>query len=291
MSASNVDSRPAVLGPYSSASADATVATAQAPTSSTRILDSKDASESVPKWQLFHDELLTPPNVSAKSGKTVDSAYSVLAGLKADDGRKDLYSIMVLLLDTSRTQRIAGREIRQAGYEAQISIQYDAAQKIRDSADERMWGGIIAGVGQVLGGALTAAGGAAAIGSSVRAGGQAAASGKALEANNQVLANSLTNSAQMWQGASQGFSAVGSGLGDISKSSGGLGQAVFDSKAAEFDAQKAEIDATGRKQEQMTQEVNEHMQQLFDVIRDVLDKLRSTEQSRSETNRGIARSL
>jgi hypothetical protein len=39
------------------------------------------------------------------------------------------------------------------------------------------------------------------------------------------------------------------------------------------------------------QHANDMMQQMMDVIRDIRDKLGAIEQSRGETNRGIARNL
>ncbi|MNH45096.1 hypothetical protein D3C81_2310010 [compost metagenome] len=62
-------------------------------------------------------------------------------------------------------------------------------------------------------------------------------------------------------------------------------------KAAEHDAKKAELEALSKVHDSATQQATEMAQQMMDVIRDVREKLSSIEQSRMETNRGIARNI
>lgn len=178
------------------------------------------------KKSLLHEELVSEQLSDSKL--EVNSIQKTLSNLSPDESRCDLYAILALIMRSTNEHKQAQREIRHAGYQALESIKLDEAQRIRDSADKRMWGSIAVGVGQVLGGAVSIV---------------------------------------------------------------GLGQSILENQASEFDAQKAELEALERKQEQVTQEVNEHMQQQLDVIRDVLTKLGAIEQSRSEINREITRSL
>lgn len=291
MSISKTDPGPVGLSSYLATPTESTVTSKPAAVNAPLSTSLEAAPEAVQRGSSFHDELLSAPVVSEDAGRFVESASQVLVGLRSDEARGDLYAILALLLRISQSQRTSEREVRHAGYEAQASMQYDAAQKVRESADERMWGGIIAATGQVIGGIAMMGGGAVSIGAGVKAASAASASSAALAKDDKGLADALTNAAEKWRVAAQSSSVIGQGASELSGASTRLTQTFYDKDAAEFEAQKIELDASGRKQEQVTQEVNEHMQQLLDAIRDVLDKLRSMEQSRQEINRGIARSL
>lgn len=236
-----------------------------------------------------NDPWLTAPAVPENHGSTLESTRTVLAQIKAGEARGDLYAMLSLLLRVSQSQRAAAREERHAGYQAQAMSQYAAAEKVREGADRRMWGSIIASTSQVLGGTVMAVGGGVSMAAGMKAAnlsalGQAAG----VDAGN---AADLAKQTQQWEALSRTATPLGQSVSEITGGGGRFAQSVLEKDASERDAQKIELDASGRKQEQMTQEVNEHMQQQLETIRDVLDKLRSLEQSRQETTRGIARSL
>ncbi|MCY1311373.1 hypothetical protein D9M70_616640 [compost metagenome] len=67
--------------------------------------------------------------------------------------------------------------------------------------------------------------------------------------------------------------------------------AAQERKAAEHDAKRSEMEAQAKVHESGMQQASEMAQQMMDVIRDMRDKLSAIEQSRLETNRGIARNI
>lgn len=95
---------------------------------------------------------------------------------------------------------------------------------------------------------------------------------------------SLLKSAERASQFGQGASGV---LGGI----GGMINASQERAAAEHDANKSERETEAKVFETKSQQANDFMQQMMDVIRDVRDKLSAIEQSNVETNRGIARNI
>lgn len=102
----------------------------------------------------------------------------------------------------------------------------------------------------------------------------------------QAAAERMT--AAMTQGAAtiaSGMAGIGSGIA----AAGMMGGGKFD--ALETDAKKAELDAQEAVQKQGVQNANDLMDQMQSIIKDTRDKLNSIDESRTETNRGIARNI
>ncbi|MBS7777594.1 type III secretion system translocon subunit SctB [Acidovorax sp. CCYZU-2555] len=111
-------------------------------------------------------------------------------------------------------------------------------------------------------------------------------------------ARSMEKQAGTKQAQVDGFNASAqkaSGNGDIAgKMLGGMGEIItaglkFGADSADVSAKRHE--ARAKLHESASAGANEMMQQMMDVIRDVKDKLSSIDQSRIETNRGIARNI
>lgn len=62
-------------------------------------------------------------------------------------------------------------------------------------------------------------------------------------------------------------------------------------EAGKTETRKAELDADAKVHENYYQQANELLQQTLDNIRDVKEKLSAIQQSRLETNRGVARNI
>ncbi|HEX7750344.1 MAG TPA: type III secretion system translocon subunit SctB [Bordetella sp.] len=86
-------------------------------------------------------------------------------------------------------------------------------------------------------------------------------------------------------------SQFGQGASGVLNGIGGMVHASQERAAALHDAQKSERETEAKVFETRSQQANDFMQQMMDVIRDVRDKLSAIEQSNVETNRGIARNI
>lgn len=197
------------------------------------------------------------------SGKTemgnVSDTVKTLQGLGATDVAGDIYAVMALFQKMAQEQRNSAREVRTSEMTAQVQSLFSAADEIRNAAQDRFVGAVVAGAMQIAGGVA-----------------QAGLAGSSF-GKDAVKAGALTGTGQ---GVSQAFGGIGS-----------IVNASQELKAAGHDAKKAELEATAKVHESASQQAGDLMQQMMDVIRDVRDKLGAIEQSRVETTRGIARNI
>ncbi|OZI46668.1 type III secretion system translocon subunit SctB [Bordetella genomosp. 5] len=219
---------------------------------------------------------LTPPSIGA--GSPPDAAKAL--GSLEQNVQADIYAMMTLFQKLAQEQRNSARADRAAAMDAQVQTLMSAADAIRDAAAERFKGAMVAGAFQIIGGAMQVAAGAGAVGASLKS------------VNMTTTSSPLTAAQTKFQTGLDGFAANASGLGQgASGIAGGIGsmaQAGFDRAAGAKDAERAELEASAKVFESGVQQANDLMQQMMDVIRDVREKLSAMEQSRVETNRGIA---
>ncbi|SEJ51091.1 type III secretion system translocon subunit SctB [Achromobacter sp. NFACC18-2] len=206
------------------------------------------------------------PAPEGKLGADVSATLSQLSAFGEQDVQMDLYAFMALFQQLAQTMRTSAREVRQAEMTAQVNTLKSAAQEIRNAAQDRMIGAMTAGAFQI-------AGGLAQVGSGIMQGRTLAAGGQFAESQAKKQSD------------------MGGGLSGIASGIGSMVNASQERKAAEHDAKKAELEAQAKVHESGTQQASELAQQMMDVIRDVREKLGAIEQSRMETNRGIARNI
>ena len=243
-------------------------------------------------------------------------ASQALGKLDVETLGTDIYSVMALFQKCAQEQRDAARQVRDADLSAQVATLKSAAQEIRNAAQERMVGAIVQGAFQIAAGAVQmGAGIASGIQGAKAAGLQQKASVEtkqasglmedAADAGTRAQRRSLTAEAgthtanakgleadaSKYANRSQTLNATGPAAGQVLNGIGTIINATQERKAAEHDAKRAELEAQAKVQEDSSQKANELMQQMMDVIRDVRDKLSSIDQSRLETNRGIARNI
>ena len=201
-----------------------------------------------------------------KSAADLAEMQGQLSTFTEQDVQTDIYAFMALFQKLAQEMRTSAREVRQSEMTAQIDVLKSAAQEIRNAAQDRMVGAMVAGAFQI-------AGGLAQVGAGVMQGRTLAAGGQFAESQAKKQSD------------------MGGGLSGIAGGIGSMVNASQERKAAEHDAKKAELEAQAKVHESGTQQASELAQQMMDVIRDVRDKLGAIEQSRMETNRGIARNI
>lgn len=197
-------------------------------------------------------------------GAGAGSALDALSRLSEQEVQTDIYAFMMLFQQLAQTMRSSAREVRATELQAQVDTLKGAADEMRKAAQDRMVGAMTQGAFQIAGGLAQ-----------VRAGFQQA--GVVASGGSESLAKSYSD-----KGA--GYAGVASGIGTMVN-------AAQERKAAEHDAKRSELEAQSKVHESGMQQANELAQQMMDVIRDVRDKLSAIEQSRVETNRGIARNI
>ncbi len=111
-----------------------------------------------------------------------------------------------------------------------------------------------------------------------------AAAAQATASSKQAEVDGLNESARSFSAGADAASKLIGGAGEIIAA--GL---KFGADSADVSARRHE--ARAKLHESASAQANEMMQQMMDVIRDVKDKLASIDQSRIETNRGIARNI
>lgn len=208
------------------------------------------------------DETLTAPEPSTDFLTALNGMSLTLASMNSDQGVMDLYAVMELIAVTAQSQRTAAREVREADYRVQTEMQYAAASKIREGASIRFWGAIANAGIQIAGGAMMVGGAFA-----------------KPQLEGQLQSNWDRNLAL---------------IGHLGRSGGDFGKAtesIVSSFAADADAQKAELEAAASRRGQMANEANEVMDSMYQSIRDALEKLKSIESSRQDTNRSISRNV
>jgi hypothetical protein len=226
-------------------------------------------------------------------------------GLGEEDVQGDMYAVMALFQKMAQEQRNAAREVRGAEMEAQVSSLKSAAQEIRSAAQDRFVGAVVSGAMQIVGGAMSIGAGVAGGLASLKGGAKTIESGQKTEMAGELRmmgdsngADVMTGTAKILDGQATRYAAGGQMLNAIGQGSsgiaGGIGTIVNahqEKDAAQHDAKKAELEADAKVHDSGVQQANDLMQQMMDVIRDVRDKLSSIDQSRIETNRGIARNI
>jgi len=232
---------------------------------------------------------LQAPALKGDSSVVV-STGTALTGLSADTISGDIYSVMALFQQMAQTQRNAARELRQTETQAQVSDLLNAAQQMRDAAEDRMTGAIFAGAMQIVGGIGQIAGGATAFGMNMKGAGKTIESGELL-VEKPDLSTIAKGEAEKWSAKAGLASALGQGSGGIAGGIGAIFNATKEQEAAGHDARRSELEASAKVHDTGAQQANDMMQQMMDVIRDVRDKLGAMEQSRAETIRGIARNI
>lgn len=200
--------------------------------------------------------------LGAGAGSTLDQ----LSKLSEQDVQTDIYAFMALFQQLAQTMRTSAREVRQNELQAQVDTLKSAAQEIRNAAQDRM-------VGAMTSGAFQIAGGMAQVGSGIAQG------------------VTLGKGGEFAESQAKRQSDIGGGLSGIAGGIGTMVNASQERKAAEHDAKKSELEAQSKVHDSGMQQASEMAQQMMDVIRDVREKLSAIEQSRMETNRGIARNI
>ncbi|MPT27054.1 MAG: hypothetical protein E2602_09105 [Achromobacter sp.] len=195
----------------------------------------------------------------------------------------DMYAVMALLQKISQEQRNAARADRAASLDAQTQSLLAAADKIKEAAEERFKGALAQGISQIVGGAMQAGIGAAGVAAT-------GASARMTTTSSPLTAQQTVTQARL-DGFATNSAGIGQGLSGMTGGVGGIVQAAYDQKAGLADAERSRLEADAKVAESGAQHANDVMQQMMDVIRDIRDKLGAIEQSRSETNRGIARNL
>ncbi|ARP93562.1 type III secretion system translocon subunit SctB [Bordetella genomosp. 13] len=245
------------------------------------------------------------------------SASMALSQLNEQAISTDIYAVMALFQKCAQEQRDAARQVRDASLAAQVQTLKNAAQEIRNAAQERMVGAIVQASFQIAGGLMQMGAGVASGIQGMKAAnmqmkgaeaGKVSAMLKDASTEDGVStrqqgvllneADKFAADAKMFEAKaaapsnrSQVLNAAGMASGQIMGGIGSIVNATQERKAAEHDAKRSELEAQAKVQEAGYQQANELMQQMMDVIRDIRDKLSSIDQSRMETNRGIARNI
>jgi hypothetical protein len=210
------------------------------------------------------------PGVGGKDSRDV---LNNLNKLNPENIQTDIYSFMAMFLKMSQTMRAAARQDRETSMQAQVNTLTDAANKIKEAADQRFSAAIVQGAFQIGSGLLTAGMGFASMGMMKGA-------GSLSDRDFNVLSNKVT-----------AMNSVGQGGGGILTGVGTMISAGYEQKAGVMDSDRAKLEAQAKIQEAGRDKANEMMQQMQDIIRDIRDKLSAIEQSSIEANRGIARNI
>lgn len=205
---------------------------------------------------------LPAPDVTQGAGPVFDA----MSRLSEQKVQTDIYAFMALFQQLAQTMRSSAREVRANELQAQVDTLKGAAQEMRDAAKDRMIGAMTQGAFQIFGGLAQAGSGGLQLGVLAKGG-----------AGAEARARSLSD--------------VGGGVSGVAGGIGTMINASQEQKAAEHEARRSELEAQSKVHESGMQQASEMAQQMMDVIRDVRDKLAAIEQSRMETNRGIARNI
>ncbi|MGY6268544.1 type III secretion system translocon subunit SctB [Achromobacter denitrificans] len=197
-------------------------------------------------------------------GAGASSTLNALAGLGEQEVQTDMYAFMMLFQQLAQTMRSSAREVRASELQSQVDTLKAAADEMRQAAQDRM-------VGAMTQGAFQIAGGLAQVGAGYMQG--------------RVLSSGGS------EGMARSYSDKGAGVSGVASGIGTMVNAAQERKAAEHDAKRSELEAQSKVHESGMQQASEMAQQMMDVIRDIRDKLSAIEQSRMETNRGIARNI
>ncbi|MEC4720732.1 type III secretion system translocon subunit SctB [Noviherbaspirillum sp. CPCC 100848] len=191
------------------------------------------------------------------TGLTIGNQERALAELNSlsSNVSADLQDFMAVFLKLAQEMRSSQREVRQSEMQAQVTTLFNAADKMREAAGLRYAAAVADGITQIAAGAVMAGG----------------------------AAKSATGGQHLY-GIGEGMSKSISGLGGIVSSSIKLGADMADAK-------RSELEATAKTHENASQQANDMMQQMQDIIRDIREKLQAINQASIEANRGIARNI
>lgn len=217
---------------------------------------------------------LPAPNVSTEN---IPETSKKLSSLSNSVG-PDIYAMMALFQEIAQEMRSVARETRHAEAQAKVDASLAAADKIRDAANDRMVGAIVSGSMQIAGGVTQFAGGIK--GSRSLASNADVLGAEGINTKGSAILAGIDKQGQKFQA---GSATLGGG--------GQIIQGIMDDQAARDEAQKAMLDADAQVHASASEDAKDLMNQMMDVIRDVREKLGSIEQSRLETNRGIARNV
>ncbi|KCV60475.1 type III secreted protein BopD [Bordetella bronchiseptica 99-R-0433] len=259
--------------------------------------------------------MLPVPDLAASDA--ISRTRAALDDLDAAWLGEDIYALMAVLQQASQQMREAARVARDAEATRQTQALGDAASQMRQAANERMAGAIVAGAMQMAGGLVQLGAGLAA---GVQAMGGAAAQAKGAAFSEQAstsrkVAAGLHDAPELQatvQARAAQFEAQAASFGaDAARSSaksqrvssvaqagaaaaggvGGLTGAAQERRAAEHEARRAELEVEAKVHETASRRADEAMQQMLDIIRGIREKLAGMEQSRSETARSVARNI
>lgn len=216
------------------------------------------------------------------SGASAGAACQTLNAFTPSSVGTDIYAVMALFQKMAQEQRTTARQMRETEMQAQVQTLHEAANEIRAAAQDRFIGAVVSGSVQILGGLTQMGAGAVSMGLSIQ--------------SSNILGKSNIGDVDFkrienLQGYGQAISGMGQGLSGSMNGAGSMVSAGLEFAASNHDARKAELEAIAKVHDSATQQANELMQQMMDVIRDVRDKLAAMDQSRLETNRGIARNI
>lgn len=249
---------------------------------------------------------LAPP----KAGSTITMSEKAAQQLNdaSNMASADLMDFMALFQQLAQQMRNAQREVRQAEMQAQVSTLMNAAEQMKEAAAQRFTAAVVEGAMQIAGGAMQIGMSAGSMASTIK-GAQmqktadnftAKAENLKMQGNSadapKVLGNQM--SAAHWQekasvasGRGMALDGYGRGLSQSVSGLGGIVSASFKYEADMADAKRAELEAVAKTHENASQQANDMMQQMQDIIRDIREKLQSISQATIEANRGIARNI
>lgn len=199
--------------------------------------------------------------------------------------RMDVYIMMALFHALGAEMRESSRHERHVARDAQMTELQVAADKMREAAGMALAAGIVSGVFQMGAGIAQGVGGIlSVVGGGVGLGQLKGLSGKS-DAEISKGVEQVKNMTAIFSGVSSiigGFGQVGEGVGKGISSGLNFG-------AEQFRAEQKEHEAYATKSETLSQDENEMMQNMKDMIKTIQEKLQSMEQTRHETMKNILR--
>lgn len=188
-------------------------------------------------------------------------ALDMMNQLAEPNSLTDIFQIMSLFHEISRSQRDSAREIRQASAQVQVQSLKDQAADMLKAAGAALAAGIVSGVMSITAGLIS-------IGGAMKASGT-------LKTNGAEAAN-----IQMQK--YQGWSSIATGLGQTGSAVGEYFSGMYQSEGKKDEAKSAEYAA-------LREEFNEYAQNTQQVISEVRQMMQQLIQAELETNRSILR--
>ncbi len=212
---------------------------------------------------IFSKVFLVVPTPMDGGGVTTGSLLGSLGGAETNL-KADMFAFMELFQKLAQEMRSSAKLQREASLQSEVASIGEQVTKMRSAAAFRFAAGMVSGAMSIASGFVT-------LGS---------LSGKLGGAGSGMFSAQNLSTAE--------------GAGAAGRITDGLGKMV--SAGLEFAA--SEADANAKKEEGVqkvhqarAQEMQELMQQMMDIIRDVREKMQAIEQSHIESTRGIARNI